>query len=104
MTADALDIIDDTLRVIVDRQPVDELPLTRAVPGAGVVPAFLVDSGRIQAAREQPAYHFVGEGFHTAVGVMNHEPFASTEQLVGNDERANSVVACPSARVPDDMR
>ena len=48
---------------------------------------------RLEAAGEQASHPPVGEELHTAVRVVNDEPLAGTEQLVGDDERSDGVVA-----------
>ena len=45
-----------------------------------------------------------GEELHAAVRVVDHEPLARAEQLVGDDQRADRVVARAAAGVADDVR
>src|SRR5438128_5469796 len=59
---------------------------------------------RLQALSEQSAHHVVGKELHAAVGVMDHEPFTGAEQLVGDNERADRVVAGAAACVADHVR
>lgn len=42
--------------------------------------------------------------FHTAVGVVDDEPFLRPKQLMGDHEGTNSVLACPTTGVADDVR
>ena len=60
--------------------------------------------GGLEAAGEQGAHHLVGEELHPAVGVVDDEPFTGAEQLVGDDERADGVVARPTTRIANHVR
>ena len=103
MRANAGHVGHDALGLVGDRQPVDELAFGRAGAVADIVEAALAECGGLEAACEQAAHDFVGEELHAAVRVMNDEPFSGAEELVRNDERADCVIARPSARVTNDV-
>ena len=45
----------------------------------------------------------VGKECHSAIGVMDHEPFLCSQQLVRNHKGAYRVVAGAAARIANDM-
>ena len=94
----------DALRVVADREPVDVRRLGGAGAGADVVEALRSQRRGVQAAGEQVAHDGVGEELHAAVGVVDDEPLGGAEQLVGDDQRADRVIAGPAAGVADDVR
>ena len=102
--ADAPDIGRDALDLIPDGEPIDELPLTRARPPPGVMPAPRIKSRRLEALRQQAPHHLVGEGLHATVGVVNDEEFLRSEQLVTDDQGANRVIGGTAAGIPNYMR
>ena len=87
-----------------DRQPVDVLALARARPLADVVEAVGAERRGLEARLEQPAHDVVREELHAAVRVVDDEPLPRAEQLVGDHERADRVIARASAGVADDVR
>src|SRR4051812_2010077 len=91
-------------RAIGDREPVDLLARGRAGAGADVAKAAFTELRRLQAPLEEVAHELVREEPHAAVGVVDDEPLLRPEELVRDDERADRVVACAAARVPDHVR
>ena len=104
MRPDPGHVLHDTLALSLDRQPVDVVAFVRSGPATDIVEAVRTQCGRLQAAGEQAAHHVVGEELHAAVGVMDDEPLAGAEELVGDHQRADRVVARPAAGVADDVR
>ena len=45
-------------------------------------PSVTVQSGRFQIVIKQISHHIIGEKLHTAIGVMDDKPLASSEELV----------------------
>ena len=103
MVADALHVLEHALLLVGDGEPTDVLAFGRTAPAARIVPAAGVDAGGLEAAAQQLAHDVVGEGFHAAVGVVDDEPLAGTQQLVGNDQRADGVIAGAAAGIADDV-
>jgi hypothetical protein len=76
MGADARDIVYHTLRLVRNGQPLDVLAGSRARSLTNVLP-LPADQGRgVEALRQKASNDFIGEEFHAALGVMDHEPFA----------------------------
>jgi len=84
---------------VFDGEKGNEFRLVGAGALAHVVPSLLVHGSGFQALSQQVTDNFVGEVLHAAVGVVNNEPLPGTQQLVGNHQRADGVVAGPAARV-----
>ena len=53
--------------------------------------------GDFEALLQEIAHDRVGEKLHAAIRLVNDEPFAGSQQLVGNHQRADRVVAGPPA-------
>ena len=55
----------------------------------------------LQIVIKQIANHVIREQLHTAIGMMDDKPLASSEELVRNDQRANGIVALrrPALRI-----
>src|SRR4051794_9550083 len=104
MVTNACDVLGDALGVVGDRKPVDVLRLGRAGTCADVGKPFGAELGGLEAVPEQAADDVVCEELHAAVRVVYHEPLRGTEQLVGDDERADRVIAGAAAGVADDVR
>ena len=102
--ADAGDVGGDALGLVLDGQPIDEIAFRGARRITHVLPAVRSELRGVQALSEERAHHLVGEGLHAAVGVVDHEPLLGAEQLVGDDEGADGVIARAAAGVADDMR
>src|SRR5512139_2248393 len=103
MVADALHVLEHALLLVGNGEPADVFALWRTASAAGIVPAAGVDAGGLEAAAQQLAHDVVGEGFHAAVGVVDDEPLAGAQQLVGDDQRADGVVAGAAAGIADDV-
>ena len=104
MVADALHVFQHALLVILEGQPVDVLAIGGARILTVVVPTVGVDAGGVQAAAQQIAHDVVVEQLHAAIGMVNDKEFLGAEQLVGNDQRADGVVAGAAAGIAGDMR
>ena len=59
------------------------------------------ERGRLEALGEQVGHEVVAEELHAAVGVVDDEPFGGAEELVGDNEGADRVVAGAAAGVAD---
>ena len=101
--ADALHVLDDARGEILEGEPFDEMAVHAAGTRAMIVPALSVDRRAVQTFIEKIADDFVVEQLHSAIAVMDHEPFLRAEQFVGNDEGADGVVARSAAGVANDM-
>src|SRR3954447_3970204 len=104
MVTNACDCLGDALGVLGDRKPVDVLRFGRAATCADVGKPLGAELGGLEAVPEQAADDVVCEELHAAVRVVYHEPLRGTEQLVGDDERADRVIAGAAAGVADDVR
>src|SRR4051794_26781411 len=104
MVTNACDVLGDALGVVGDRKPVDVLRFGRAGTCADVGKPLGAELGGLEAVPEQAADDVVCEELHAAVRVVYHEPLRGTEQLVGDDERADRVIAGAAAGVADDVR
>ena len=85
-------------------QPVDVLGRRRPRARPDVVEPVRPERSRLEAVGQEVADDLVGEELHPTVGVMDDEPLGGAEELVGDDQRADGVVAGATAGVPDDMR
>jgi hypothetical protein len=47
---------------------------------------------------------FIGEEFHAAIGVVNDEKFARSQQLITDDQGPDRIVVRALARIANDMR
>jgi len=79
-------------------------PASEPGPRAAIVPALRINLCLLQALRQHVANNLIRKGLHATVGVMDHEPLACTEKLVADHKRANSIVACAAAGIPNHMR
>src|SRR5512143_3670203 len=75
VSTDALHVRTHALRLVPDREPVDDLAFRRSRPGPGIAPAVLVQGGGLKAAAQQLPHDLIGEGLHAAIGMVDHEPF-----------------------------
>jgi hypothetical protein len=66
------------------------LYLASSPPGADVVEARRIERGGLEARREQPAHDVIREELHAAVRVVDDEPLARAEQLVGGGRPCTS--------------
>src|SRR6185312_8391608 len=103
MVTDPGDVVDDAAGVVADREPLDVLALGGARAGADVDEAVVGERCRPEAAGQQVLHDLVREELHAAVGVVDDEPLLRTEELVGDDDRADGVVAGAAAGVADDV-
>jgi len=101
--ADAGDVVEDSLFLVADGEPLDVFTGAGAGAFADVLKTLGSESGGFQAGGQQTAHDIVGEKFHAAIGVVNDEEFAGAEQFVADDERADGVVAGSTAGVADDV-
>ena len=89
--ADAGDVVEDSLFLVADGEPLDVFTGAGAWAFADVLKTLGSESGGFQAGGQQIAHDIVGEKFHTAIGVVNDEEFAGAEQFVADDELADGV-------------
>ena len=104
MVAHFLHVIDHSLTIIGEGQPIDLRPLRGTGPLPDIAPAVFVDHRLLETLGEQVTHDLVVEEHHAAVGVVNDEKFLRSEQLVGDDQRPDRVLARPATRIADDMR
>jgi hypothetical protein len=94
--ADAGDVIEDSLFLALDSEPFDVFAGTRTRAFADVAEAIGSEFGSFKAGIEEAAHDVVGEKFHAAIGVMDDEEFARTEEFVADDEGTYDRPACRS--------
>jgi hypothetical protein len=75
----------------------------RAGPLTVIDPALGCQLGGLETAAQKAPHGRLGEGFHAAIGMVDHEPFPGAEQLVGNHQRPDRVVARAAAGIADHM-
>ncbi len=71
--ADAGDVVEDSLYLVADGEPLDVFAGAGAGTFADVLKTLGSESGGFQAGGQQIAHDIVGEKFHTAIGVVNDE-------------------------------
>lgn len=86
---------------ILERVPFDEMAMHAARPMAVIVPAMLVDGRGLEALLEQTADDLIVEKLHSAICMMNNEPFLRTEKLyeMTSERMASSVARPPAFRI-----
>ncbi len=85
------------------REPADRVARTRSPAMLGIGPRLTIEGSSFKIIFEQIADYSVVEKLHSTIGVVDHEPFPCAQQLVGNHQRADRVVACAAAGIADDM-
>src|SRR5262245_20431867 len=58
----------------------------------------------VEALSQEHAHHLVSECLHAAVRVMDHKPLVRAEQLVGDNKRADGIIAGPTTSIADHVR
>ena len=94
---------DDSSGIVLHREPINELTFRRS----GTLPDIAKAIGRefrgLEASGQEIAHQLVGEEQHAAVGVVNDEELTRAEQLVGDDQGAERVIAGASSSVANDV-
>src|SRR5690625_975301 len=103
MVSDAKNIFQNRADLILNSEPFDEPAVARTFSDMFVFPAGLIEKLGFKTVLKQFAHHFVCKCLHSAIGMVDDEPFAGAEQFIGDDERANRVVARPAAGISNDM-
>jgi hypothetical protein len=93
MLPNATHVLDHARLLILDRVPLDEMAGRVTAVMMRVRPSLSVKGGGRQIVVEEIRHHLVGEQLHSAVRVMDHEPLASAEQLVRDDEGPTKIAA-----------
>jgi zinc-binding alcohol dehydrogenase family protein len=101
--ADAPDVFDDAALKIGKGEPLNVPTVNRARSDADIAPAIIVQFGGFETLAQEMADDLVGKKLHAAIRVVNDEPFTGSQQLVGNDQRPDRVVAGPPAGIANDM-
>src|ERR1700685_175993 len=99
MSPNTFDVVNDSLALIPNRQPLDEFAGTRPWPMAHVAESIRRQFGRLQTRSQQFAHDVTREKLHPAIGVMNDKEFPRPQQLVADHERADGVVTGAPARI-----
>ena len=94
-------VIGDALVAVGDGEPVDALAFAGAGAGADVVEAVLAELCGLEALVEESGHDVVCEELHTTVGVVDHKPLGGAEELVGDHEGADRVIARSATSVAD---
>src|SRR5208282_6172442 len=101
MIAETVNILNDALCQVLERQPVDVgwrvSTLLDVMPFAALVVDNPVES-------EQMSDIVVRVGLHSATTVVNNKPIGRAHELARDHERTDRVVARAAARITDDMR
>src|SRR6267378_2151006 len=103
MVANARNIVEDSLLLILDGEPLDEFTGTGSRSLAYILEPLGGQLRCFQAGSQQAAHDIVGEEFHAAIGMVNDEKFAGAEKFIADDQRANGIVAGPAAGVADNV-
>ena len=93
MVTNAPHVGDDRSRIILHREPINELTLRRSGAFPDIAKAAGRELRRLEATGQEIPHHLVREEQHAAVGVVNDEELIRAEQLVGDDQGAERVVA-----------
>ena len=93
MVPNAPHVGDDGSRIILHREPINELTLRRSGAFPDIAKAAGRELRRLEATGKKIPHHLVREEQHAAVGVVNDEELIRAEQLVGDDQGAERVVA-----------
>src|SRR5262249_45049047 len=86
MTADALHISDDPSRVILHREPIDELTFRRSRTLPDIAKPVRSEFCCLEAAGKEAPHHLVSEEQHAAVGVVDDEKLPGGQQFVRDDQ------------------
>jgi hypothetical protein len=84
-------------------RPVNELTFHRSGALPDIAKAIGSELRGLEATGQEVPHHLVGEEQHAAVGVMNDEELTRAEQLVGDDQGAERVIAGASSGVANDV-
>src|SRR6266850_5673111 len=103
MVANARNIVEDSLLLVLDGKPFDEFTGAGSRSLADVLEPLSGQLRCFQAGSQQVAHDIAGEEFHAAIGMVNDEKFACSEKFITDDQRANGIVAGPTAGVADDV-
>ena len=99
MIANAPHVGDDSSRIILHREPINELALRRSGTFADIAKAVGRELRGLEATDQETPHHLVSEEQHAAVGVVNDEELIGAEQLVGDDQGAERVIAGASSGI-----
>ena len=99
MSPKTFDVVNDSLLLIANRQPLDVF--TGAGPGAAadVAESIRRQFGGLQTRSQQSVHDVIGEERHSAISMMDDKEFARSKQLVADDEGADRIVAGAAAGV-----
>jgi len=103
MVANAPHVGDNTGRVILYREPINELTFCRSGTLPDIAKAGGSELRGLEATGKEVPHQLVGEEQHAAVGVVNDEKLTRAEQLVGDDQGAERVIAGASSGVANDV-
>src|SRR5258706_13771866 len=102
MTANSLDILGDAFGVVIEGVPVDVVTGDGAAAVLRIRPSLAVELRGFKVVFPQIPDDLPGKQLHSAIAVVHDEPFLGVEQLMGNNQPANSIVRCSAARIADD--
>lgn len=101
--ADAGDIVEDRLLLVLDGEPFDEFAGARAGAFANIAKAVGSKLGGFEAGIEKVTHGVVGKELHAAIGVMNDEEFAGAKKFVADDQGTDGVVAGTAASIANNV-
>src|SRR6266850_7969013 len=103
MVANARNIVEDSLLLVLDGKPFDEFTGAGSRSLADVREPLGGQLRCFQAGSQQVADDIAVEEFHAAIGMVNDEKFARAEKFIADDQGANGIVAGPAAGVADNV-
>src|SRR5262249_31797681 len=90
--------------LIFDRQPIDEVTFRGTRTAPYITPAVGTELCCVEALSQERAHRVVSECLHAAIRVMDHEPLVGAEQLMGDNKRADGIIAGPTTSIADHVR
>src|SRR6266436_2240853 len=103
MVANAPHVGDNTGRIILHREPINELTFCRSGTLSDIAKAGGSELRGLEATGKEVPHHLVGEEQHAAVGVVNDEKLTRAEELIGDDQGAERVIAGAPSGVANDV-
>ncbi len=104
MVANASHVGDDGSHIVLHREPINELTLRRSRAFSDITKAAGGELRGLETTGKEISHHLVREEQHAAVGVVNDEELIRTEQLVGDDQGAERVVAGAPSGIANNVR
>lgn len=104
MLTDTLHVLSNTLLLLLNRVPFDEVPMRTPVTILDVRPSRAIKRSRFKVVLQEAAHHLIGEQLHAAIRMVNNEPLIGAEQLVRDHKRPDRIVGGSRTSVADYVR